>query len=220
MIPYGSMFSGYGGLDLAVEAAIPGARPAWFVEVDPAPARVLAAHWPGVPNLGDVTKVDWSQVEPVRILTQGFPCQDVSHAGKRAGLTPDSRSGLWSYSAHAISVLRPELVIIENVRGLLSAKAERSPDAADIDPDALEESHAQALRAAADQAEQARDVGPEDGDVGDDEPAGPVHLRAMGAVLGDLADLGYDAKWRGVLAADAGAPHARFRVFIVARPAT
>ncbi|AMS02997.1 DNA methylase [Gordonia phage Phinally] len=181
----GSLFSGYGGLDLAVSAAF-GASTAWFVEFEKAPSRILAHHWPDVPNLGDVTAVDWSQVEPVDVLTGGFPCQDVSAAGRRAGLTAGTRSGLWSHMAEAINQLRPRWVVIENVRGLLSATAHRPMES---EPDAL-----------------------------GDRDTQPV-LRALGAVLGDLADLGYDAQWCTVAAADVGAPHRRERVFVLAHPA-
>lgn len=180
----GSLFSGFGGLDLGVMDVI-GGSVAWHVEFDDAPSRILAHHWPDVPNYGDITKVDWSAVEPVDVLTGGFPCQDVSLAGARAGLREGTRSGLWSYFAAAIDALRPDLVVIENVRGLLSAEADRNME-------------------------------PDTGFVGDGQ-ARPV-LRALGAVLGDLASLGYDAQWCGVRAADAGAPHGRFRVFILAHP--
>lgn len=183
----GALFAGYGGLDLGVEAAT-GATPAWFSEYDPAPSRILAHRWPDVPNHGDITAIDWSAVEPVDILTGGFPCQDVSHAGLRRGLRPDTRSGLWSHFALAIRELAPSLVVIENVRGLLSAEAHSS-------------------------------VEPDPWDLGGPERRGRPPLRALGAVLGDLADLGYDARWAGVRAADAGAPHGRFRVFVVAYPA-
>lgn len=70
----GAMFAGYGGLELAVADVFPGARLAWVAEIDPAPARILAHHWPDVPNLGDVTAVDWAAVEPVDIITGGSPC--------------------------------------------------------------------------------------------------------------------------------------------------
>ena len=120
----GSLFSGYGGLDLAVEEVFDG-ETAWFSEFSPAPARVFAHHWPGVPNLGDITTIDWNAVEPVDVICGGFPCQDVSTVGKRAGLAPGTRSGLWARMAEAIDVLKPEWVVAENVRGLLSATATR-----------------------------------------------------------------------------------------------
>ncbi len=119
----GSLFSGYGGLDLAV-ASVLGAETVWFCEWDDTPSKVLAARFPGVPNFRDVSQVDWANVPPVDILTGGFPCQDVSLAGKRAGLKDGTRSGLWSEFFKAISILNPRLVIIENVRGLLSASAD------------------------------------------------------------------------------------------------
>lgn len=183
----GSLFSGYGGLDLAV-SEVTGAEVAWHCEWEDAPSAILERNFPGVPNYRDVTKVDFSAVEPVDIITGGFPCQDLSLAGKRAGLKEGTRSGLWSEFARAIETIRPRLVVIENVRGLLSATAHSG-----------------------------RELEPCSwcmGETGDGEPI----LRALGAVLGDLADLGYDARWTGLRAADAGAPHNRFRVFIVAHP--
>ncbi len=114
----GSLFAGYGGSDLAVASIWPDAHPAWFVEYDKHPSAILTAHWPDVPNYGDVTTVDWSKVEPVDILTGGYPCQPFSHAGQRKG-TDDERH-LFPYVATAISVLRPRLVLLENVAGHLS----------------------------------------------------------------------------------------------------
>lgn len=70
----GSLCSGYGGLDLGVQSALGGTL-AWHAEVDPNASRILARHWPGVPNLGDITTVDWSTVPRVCVLTAGFPCQ-------------------------------------------------------------------------------------------------------------------------------------------------
>ena len=77
----GSLFSGYGGLDLAVEEVF-GARTIWFSEINKPVARVFSHHWPDAPNLGDITTIDWSAVPPVDILCGGFPCQDVSTAGR------------------------------------------------------------------------------------------------------------------------------------------
>ena len=87
----GSLFSGYGGLDLAVEEVF-GARTIWFSEINEPVARVFSHHWPDAPNLGDITTIDWNTVPPVDILCGGFPCQDVSTVGKMAGLKPGNRS--------------------------------------------------------------------------------------------------------------------------------
>jgi DNA (cytosine-5)-methyltransferase 1 len=178
----GSLFSGTGALDMAVHEVL-GATTAWFVEYEAAPSKILAHHWPDVPNYGDVTKVDWSRVEPVDIITGGSPCQDLSHAGKRAGMTDGTRSNLWVAMREAIAQLRPSLVVWENVRGAYSAPADSAVEFS------------------------GRLLGPSDG--------GPA-LRALGRVLGDLSDLGYDTVWHGLRAADVGAPHGRFRVFVVA----
>lgn len=123
----GSMFSGYGGLDLAVEA-VTGATPAWFCEWDYAPSKILANHWPDVPNFRDVTTVDWSAVPPVDIITGGSPCQDLSLAGARRGMTDGTRSNLWVAMREAIATIRPRLVVWENVRGALSATATSESD--------------------------------------------------------------------------------------------
>ncbi|MDF3280882.1 DNA (cytosine-5-)-methyltransferase [Gordonia sp. N1V] len=181
----GCLFSGYGGLSMAVNAYF-GSRTAWFVEFDSAPSRILDHHWPNIPNHGDITSIDWSAVEPVDILCGGFPCQDVSAAGRRAGIREGTRSGLWSHFAEAINQLKPRIVVIENVRGLLSAAAHRPVES---EPDGM----------------------------GDSATQSP--LRALGAVLGDLSDLGYDAQWTTIAAADVGACHRRERVFILATPA-
>lgn len=177
----GSLFSGYGGLDLAV-MNVTGAEVAWHCEWDEAPSKILDKHWPDVPNYKDVSKVDFTKVEPIDILTGGFPCQDLSLAGKRAGLQEGTRSGLWSEFARAIEELRPRLVVIENVRGLLSATADNGVEYTEEDLAILN---------------------------------GQPPIRALGAVLGDLADLGYDAKWTGIRASDAGAAHNRYRIFII-----
>ncbi|MEN0022016.1 MAG: DNA cytosine methyltransferase [Microbacterium sp.] len=179
----GELFAGVGGLGIAVNEVFD-AEPAWFAEFDAAPSKVLEHHYPDAPNYGDVTKVDFRKVAHTSIRCGGFPCQDVSLAGRRRGMTGGTRSGLWSEFARSIEQDRPDWVVIENVRGLLSADA-----SSDLEPCPL--------------------------CVGDN----PEHvLRALGAVLGDLADLGFDAEWIGLRAADIGAPHGRFRVFILAWP--
>lgn len=157
----GSLCSGYEGIGLGLELVFPHVEHSWFVEYDAAPSKILAHHYPHVPNYGDVKTTDWSQVEPVDLLTAGYPCQPFSHAGLRKGA--DDPRHLWPGVARAISVLRPGLVLLENVRGHVSL--------------------------------------------------------GLDAVLGDLAALGYDARWGVVRAADAGAPHSRARIFILATDA-
>jgi DNA (cytosine-5)-methyltransferase 1 len=114
------MCTGYGGLDVAVEAHF-GAKLAWYSELDKNCSQVLEHHWPGVPNHGDLTKADWSSVEPVDIMCAGFPCQPFSHAGKREGV--EDERAIWPIISNAISVLRPSIVVLENVAGLLTLGA-------------------------------------------------------------------------------------------------
>src|SRR5262245_8240934 len=114
----GSLCTGYGGLDLGVLAAFGGGRVAWVADPDPHVARILAARMPGVPNLGDVRVIDWTTVEPVDVVTAGFPCQDISAAGRRAGIEKGARSGLWTDIVAGVRVLRPSFVVVENVAAL------------------------------------------------------------------------------------------------------
>ena len=181
-----SLFSGYGGLDMAIESVLD-VRTAYVADIDPGARKVLAHRFPDAPNLGDVTAVDWPRLGPIDVIAGGSPCQDLSHAGRRAGMTEGTRSNLWVAMREAIAALRPSLVVWENVRGAYSAGADS------------------ALEFCA-------------GCMGEGRlDAGPV-LRALGRVLGDLSDLGYDAVWHGLRAADVGAPHGRFRVFVLAYP--
>lgn len=111
----GSLFSGVGGLDLAVEEFF-GADTAWQVEYDKHPSTILSRHW-GVPNYGDVKTIDWGSIEPIQILCGGYPCQPFSQAGKRRG--EDDERHLWPYFLEAIRQLRPSVVVLENVRNHL-----------------------------------------------------------------------------------------------------
>lgn len=186
----GSLFSGYGGLDLAIENVF-NAETVWHSEFDEVPDRILSAHWPDVPNLGDITKIDWHKVQPVDIIAGGSPCQDLSAAGRRAGMTEGTRSNLWVNMREAIAILRPRFVVWENVKGALSARAESYlgwtegllDNRTENEKPAQEKDHA---------------------------------LRALGRVLGDLTELGYDSKWVTLRAADIGAPHGRARIFLIA----
>lgn len=198
----GSLCSGYGGLDLAALELF-GGRVAWHCETDPGAARILAEHWPGVPNLGSIiacyprwvalaTALDalagvpaspdrererglllaaagdltgehdddacaWGSAEDVDVLTAGFPCQPWSLAGRRGGVA-DPRD-LWPAVAHAVRVVRPRLVMLENVAGFAGKRL------------------------------------------------------GIGRTADDLAAIGYGLRWTRVRAADAGAPHLRERWF-------
>lgn len=116
MLTVGSLFSGIGGIDLGLERA--GMTVQWHSEIDPFACRVLKKHWPDVPNIGDITKVEWENVPYVDVIAGGYPCQPFSLAGKRAGEN-DPRH-LWPYFRTAISHLRPRYALLENVRGHLT----------------------------------------------------------------------------------------------------
>lgn len=156
----GSLCTGYGGLDMAVQEVFGGSL-AWVADNDAGASRILAHHHPGTPNLGDLTAVDWARVAPVDVLMGGYPCQPFSSAGKRKG-TADERH-IWPDIARALGVLRPRLAVFENVAGHLSL--------------------------------------------------------GFDTVLGDLAALGFDARWCTLRASDVGAAHQRRRLFVLAWPA-
>lgn len=182
-LTYAEFCAGYGGLGLAVEDVF-NAELSWYSEFEEAPSKIMAHHWPDAPNHGDMTTIDFTAVESVDILSGGTPCQDLSAAGRRAGMRKGTRSGLWESMREAIAIIQPRYVVWENVRGAYSAGADSDVEQC---PGCMGE---------------ARD--------------GEHFLRALGRVLGDLSDLGYDTQWCGLRAADVGAPHGRFRVFILA----
>jgi DNA (cytosine-5)-methyltransferase 1 len=110
----GSLFSGAGLMDYGLACA--GFDHAWFCESDPYCRRILERRWPGVPVYEDVRTLE--APERVDVLAGGFPCQDLSNAGRRAGITGE-RSGLWAHFARLIGELRPRYVLVENVPALL-----------------------------------------------------------------------------------------------------
>lgn len=160
MTAFLDLFSGIGGFSLGAYWAGLRFDAHYFSEVDPYAIRVYQQRFPGAVPLGDIRNIrgadlpagDW-------IIAGGFPCQDISVAGKGAGLA-GSRSGLWYEYARLISELRPRYAIMENV--------------------------------------------------------GALTFRGLDAVLGSLAEIGYDAEWQDIRASDVGAPHRRERIWIVA----
>jgi DNA (cytosine-5)-methyltransferase 1 len=175
----GSLFAGIGGFDLGFERA--GFKTVWQVEIDEYCRKVLARHFPDAERYEDIRECCGRRcyaggerafeglmppscdkrhhIERVDVICGGFPCQDISNAGLRAGIDGE-RSGLWREMHRIVSELRPRYVVVENVAALLG--------------------------------------------------------RGMGRVLGDLSEIGYDAEWQVISAADVGAPHLRERIWIVA----
>lgn len=161
----GSLFAGIGGLELGLERGLKlggvDARTIWQCEIEPFARSILARHWPSAIRYHDITEMQ--EVPYVDLVCGGFPCQDLSYAGKRAGLA-GARSGLFWELMRVVRLVGPRYVVLENVAALLTA----------------------------------------DGGL------------AMGAVLGALAEGGYDAEWDCIPASAIGAPHHRDRVFVVA----
>jgi DNA (cytosine-5)-methyltransferase 1 len=155
----GSLCTGYGGLDIAALAVF-GGRLMWCADNDKHVSTILAARYPDVPNLGDVTTLDWAEVSTVDVLCAGFPCQDISFSGRGAGIEKGARSGIWKNIVTGIRYLRPSIVVVENVAAIRS--------------------------------------------------------RGLGRVLGDVAEIGYNASWTSLRASEIGAAHRRERVFILA----
>ena len=123
------LFSGIGGFSLGLERT-GGFETVAFCEIEEFPRKVLAKHWPEVPCYHDVTKLTADilrrdGIGPIDVITGGFPCQDISSAGKQAGLGEGTRSGLWSEIVRLIGELRPKYVIVENVANLLSGPSDR-----------------------------------------------------------------------------------------------
>lgn len=113
MMRIGSLFSGIEGLGLGLEAAGVG-EVVWQVERDPFCLEVLERHWPEATRITDVHAANRSNLLPVDVIAGGFPCQDVSQAGRRAGIDGE-RSGLWREFARIVDEMRPRVVVVENV---------------------------------------------------------------------------------------------------------
>lgn len=187
-----SLFDGSGTAPLA--ATMLGMDVAWLSEIEPYPCRVTAARFPGVPNHGDITKIDGSKVEPVDVIVGGSPCQDLSVAGKQAGLQDGTRSHLFYEMVRVIKEMReatngkyPRWVCWENVPGALSSN--KGEDFRSV----IEEF----CRIAEPTADVAR------------PPKGK--WSSAGAVLGDS----YSFAWRIVDAQYFGVPQRRRRIYAV-----
>ncbi len=154
------LFSGIlvGGFSLGLERT-GGFETVAFCEIEEFPRRVLAKHWPEVPCYEDVTTARFDAIGPVDLVAAGFPCQDISLAGKGAGLA-GSRSGLFWHILRTVRMVGRPKLLLENVAELLD--------------------------------------------------------RGMGAVLGALAQIGYDAEWHCIPASAVGGSQERDRVWIIA----
>jgi DNA (cytosine-5)-methyltransferase 1 len=120
----GSLFDGSGGFPLA--GAMHGVTPVWASEIEPYPIKVTKARFPGMKHLGSVLDVNGAEIEPVDIITFGSPCQDLSVAGKQAGLHKGERSNLFFEAIRIIKEMRestdgkhPRIAVWENVPGAL-----------------------------------------------------------------------------------------------------
>ena len=119
---FGSLFAGIGGLDLGFERC--GFECRWQVEIEPHPIKVLEKHWPNVHREKDINECSKENLERVDIIAGGFPCQDISYAGRGAGLDGE-RSGLFFEAIRLVCELRPRVVVLENVAGLLTRGLDR-----------------------------------------------------------------------------------------------
>ncbi len=122
------LFSGIGGFSLGLERT-GGFETVAFCEIEPFPRRVLAKHWPEVPCYDDVRTLTADILArdgiTVDVITGGFPCQDLSSAGRRAGLGDGTRSGLYAEVFRLACDIRPKFIILENVAGLLSGPSQQ-----------------------------------------------------------------------------------------------
>lgn len=186
----GSLFDGSGGFPLG--GIIAGMTPVWSSEIEPFPIRVTEKRLPSVKHYGDVSKLNGADLEPVDVITFGSPCQDMSVAGKRAGLD-GARSGLFFQAVRIIKEMRakygkPRYAVWENVKGALSS--------------AGGEDFRRVLEELCRVKDDAADV-----------PRPPKgKWQSAGCVMGD----GYSIAWRVLDAQYWGVPQRRKRVYLVA----
>jgi len=168
---YLDLFHGIGGFALGAHWAGMKFENHFCSDIEPYAIKLYKKRFPDSVQLGDITKIDWHKLKKDYpgewIISGGFPCQDISVAGKGKGLIDaetgeKTRSGLWYDYQRGISILRPKFAIMENVGALL--------------------------------------------------------IRGIDAVLGSLAEIGYNAEWQNISAESIGAPHKRERIWIIAHP--
>jgi len=112
-------FSGIGGFSLAAEQIVGGVETVAFVECEPYCQKILKKHWPTVPIYDDIRTY---KPEPYSadVICGGFPCQDISVAGRGEGITEETRSGLFHELLRVIRLVRPRFVVLENVSAILT----------------------------------------------------------------------------------------------------
>lgn len=119
MVRVGALFAGIGGLELGVEAAFRRAGyeidTVYQVERAPLSLAVLQRHWPRARRYTDVSTLDPGSLPPIDLSTIGFPCTDLSVAGKGEGIEHGKQSSLWRYGKEILRVQRPPIVVIENI---------------------------------------------------------------------------------------------------------
>ena len=190
----GSLFDGSGTCPLA--AMMCGITPVWASEIEPYPVAVTTARFPEMKHLGDITKINGAEIEPVDIITFGSPCQDLSVAGSQAGLKDGTRSNLFFEAIRIIEEMRkstneryPRIAVWENVPGAFSSNQG--------------EDFRAVLQAFCDIEGQGLDIVPR-------PPKGK--WRNAGAIVGD----GYSVAWRVLDAQFWGVPQRRRRIYLIA----
>lgn len=193
----GSLFDGSGTCPLA--ARMCGVEPVWASEIEPYPIRVTKKNFPGMRHLGDIKQIDGAKIEPVDVITFGSPCQDLSTAGKQAGLIDGERSSLFFEAIRIIREMReatdgkyPRYAVWENVPGAFGSNRGRDFLAV--------------LRAFAGVAGDGNDVPAPEG-KGD-----RLGWSKSGCIMGD----GYSIAWRQLDAQYWGVPQRRRRIYLVA----
>jgi DNA (cytosine-5)-methyltransferase 1 len=192
----GSLFDGIGGFPLAAQAF--GIETVWASEIEPFPIKVTKIRFPNMKHLGDITKINGAEIESVDIITGGSPCQDLSVAGKRAGLA-GARSGLYMEQIRIIremrdatfrrtGIARPRFMVWENVPGAFSSNG----------------------------GEDFRAVLEEAARVADETATVPMPSKNKWSTAGCIMGTGYSIAWRVLDAQYWGVPQRRRRIFLVA----